>query len=215
MTPTPKPKGGAKGHKGTTPRRPARRGRSSQLAHPPLARAALVSSFSPLGLIALGGLATSVGAGSIALRLRRRRWSDSDAKGGRAMGSNTRLRRRLWWCVAAVALAIGMVAFIGTLPKSDPAMLVLSHRRQRRSCAPSAKTLSITRSRPVTLTIPVLGIHTVIGTLGLQPDHQVMVPTEHARRRVVRRRTDPRRGGLCRHPRLTSTRTSDPGRSST
>jgi sortase (surface protein transpeptidase) len=93
------------------------------------------------------------------------------------MGSNTRLRRRLWWCVAAAALAIGVVAFLGTLPKSDPAMLVLSHATSTPKLVPSTKTLSITRSRPVTLTIPVLGIHTVVGTLGLQPDHQVMVPT--------------------------------------
>ena len=86
------------------------------------------------------------------------------------MGSNTRLRRRLWWCVAAAALAIGVVAFLGTLPKSDPAMLVLSHATSTPKLVPSAKTLSITRSRPVTLTIPVLGIRTVVGTLGLQPD---------------------------------------------
>jgi sortase (surface protein transpeptidase) len=97
-------------------------------------------------------------------------------QGAATVGSNTRLRQRLWWCIAAVALAVGVVALIGTLPRSDPATLVLSRSTSTPKLAPSAKTVSIARSRPVTLTIPVLGIHTAVGTLGLQPDHQVMVP---------------------------------------
>jgi sortase (surface protein transpeptidase) len=36
---------------------------------------------------------------------------------------------------------------------------------------------SVARSRPLTLIIPALGIRTSVGTLGLLPDHEVMVPT--------------------------------------
>jgi hypothetical protein len=72
VTPTPKPKGGAKGHKGTTTTS-GPSGTIIPVGAPATGEGSSVSSFSPLGLIALGGLATSVGAGSIALRLRRRR----------------------------------------------------------------------------------------------------------------------------------------------
>jgi hypothetical protein len=79
--------------------------------------------------------------------------------------------------VAFVALTVGIAAFVGTVEKNDPAVVVLSHTASMPRLATQATTPRIARSRPVTLTIPVLGVHSAVGTLGLQADHQVMVPT--------------------------------------
>ncbi len=91
-------------------------------------------------------------------------------------GASARLRQRIWWCVAFAALTVGVIALVGTVGKHDPAKIVLSRTE---SMAKLARVTAprIARSRPVTLTIAVLGIHTAVGTLGLQADHQVMVPT--------------------------------------
>jgi Ice-binding-like len=74
---TTKPKGGAhpvgKGHKGTTTTTSGSSTTIIPVGAPATGEGSSVSSFSPLGLIALGAMATSAGAGSIALRLRRRR----------------------------------------------------------------------------------------------------------------------------------------------
>jgi sortase (surface protein transpeptidase) len=79
--------------------------------------------------------------------------------------------------LAIFALAVGVVALLGTMGTSDPAKLVLSRSAAMPKVVASTKTLRIARSRPVTLTIPALSIHIAVGTLGLQADDQVMVPT--------------------------------------
>jgi LPXTG-site transpeptidase (sortase) family protein len=83
----------------------------------------------------------------------------------------------LWWSVAGVAFAVAAIALAGTLTTSDPSVVVLSHAAATPKLAQSKKPPAIARSRPLTLIIPSLKINTVVGILGLQPDHQVMVPT--------------------------------------
>jgi sortase (surface protein transpeptidase) len=83
----------------------------------------------------------------------------------------------LWWSVAGVAFAVAATALAGTLTTSDPRVVVLSHTVAMPKLALSKKAPTIVRSRPLTLIIPSLKINTVVGILGLQADHQVMVPT--------------------------------------
>jgi sortase (surface protein transpeptidase) len=127
----------------------------------------------------------------------------------------------VWWSIAAVALVVGVVSIVGTLPTKDPKVVVLSQAPAKAPAKDpakdpprdstkvpaknpakvpakdSAKTpaqdsakdptmvtaksqlefSAIPRSRPVKLTIPSISVNTHVGTLGLQPDHQVMVPT--------------------------------------
>ena len=109
------------------------------------------------------------------------------ARGSRAttrpVSVHGRARRFAWWGTAGVALVIGVAAIVATLPSHTPKQLVLSQ-----SASPSTTTLpttihsrvvipAIPGSRPVELSIPAIKVTTAIGTLGLQPDHQVMVPT--------------------------------------
>jgi LPXTG-site transpeptidase (sortase) family protein len=94
-----------------------------------------------------------------------------------ADGSRVRRRQWMWWSVAGVALAVAVVSLAGTLSSSVPKVVVLSHTASMPKLAKSKPALTIARSRPLTLIIPALTINTVVGTLGLQADHQVMVPT--------------------------------------
>jgi sortase (surface protein transpeptidase) len=96
-------------------------------------------------------------------------------------GARARRRQWIWWGVAGAALAVAIVAFAGTSPTRDPKALVLSHTVSVPKSVPKSvrkpKAPTIARSRPLTLIIPSLKINTTVGTLGLQADHQVMVPT--------------------------------------
>jgi sortase (surface protein transpeptidase) len=92
-------------------------------------------------------------------------------------GARVRWRQWMWWSVAGVALAVAAVALAGTLTTSDPNVVVLSHTVSMSKLAQSKRVPTIARSRPLTLIIPSLKINTVVGILGLQADHQVMVPT--------------------------------------
>jgi hypothetical protein len=94
-----------------------------------------------------------------------------------ADGPRVRRRQWMWWSVAGVALAVAAVALVGTLSSSVPKVVVLSHTASMPKLAKSKPALTIARSRPLTLIIPALTIDTVVGTLGLHADHQVMVPT--------------------------------------
>jgi hypothetical protein len=91
--------------------------------------------------------------------------------------ARARRHQWVWWSVASVALVVGVMALVGTFTTSDPSVMVLSHTASLSKVVPLAKAPTIARSRPVTITIPALGIRTVVGKLGLQADHQVMVPT--------------------------------------
>jgi sortase (surface protein transpeptidase) len=88
-------------------------------------------------------------------------------------------REAAWWGMSVLALVVGVVALVGTLSSNVPKEVVLSVA----SAAPKGpdeatpKFPSIPVSRPVRLKVPAIGISTAVGTLGLQPDHQVQVPT--------------------------------------
>jgi sortase (surface protein transpeptidase) len=92
-----------------------------------------------------------------------------------------------WWGAAALALSVGVGALVMSLPQSVPASLVLSQAPPtsttvvKNSTTPTTvvkpRVAQIPGSRPVRLTIPAISIDTSVGTLGLQPDHQIMVPT--------------------------------------
>lgn len=92
-------------------------------------------------------------------------------------------RQWIWWGVAAVALVVGVAALVTTLPRTDPPAVVLSQSAASASPAvavtptPKVAISSLARSRPLTLIIPAIGVKTAVGTLGLQPNHEVMVPT--------------------------------------
>lgn len=96
---------------------------------------------------------------------------------GAVDGMKLRHRPWVWWCTAAVALAVAAAAFTGAVTRSEPRVLVLSQNSTSAKVTARVVSETIVRSRPVTLVIPALDIHTAVGTLGLQPDHQVMVPT--------------------------------------
>jgi sortase (surface protein transpeptidase) len=87
-------------------------------------------------------------------------------------------REMAWWGVAALALGVGAAALVGTMPQSVPAALVLSKAPPAlQAVVQRAAVIHVPSSRPVRLTIPALKINIAVGTLGLQPDRQLMVPT--------------------------------------
>jgi Sortase domain len=89
-----------------------------------------------------------------------------------------RLRRQwLWWSIAIVALAVGTASLVVALPSKEPRAVVLSQAPVVAPARALAKLPAIRVSRPVRLTIPAIGVNTYVGTLGLQADGQVMVPT--------------------------------------
>jgi sortase (surface protein transpeptidase) len=83
----------------------------------------------------------------------------------------------VWWSVAALALSVSVISLVATLPKDDPKTLVLAHVTSKSTSKSTTKIPAIARSRPIRITIRSIGVNTQVGTLGLQPDHQVMVPT--------------------------------------
>lgn len=66
---------------------------------------------------------------------------------------------------------------MATLPTSDPKAIVLAHVTPNATAKLTVKIPAIARSRPIRITISAIGVNTSVGTLGLQPDHQIMVPT--------------------------------------
>ena len=85
-------------------------------------------------------------------------------------------RQWLWTALAVSALVVGGVALVGDHGPSNAKVAVLA------GPSTSVRAVSVSlpatsRSRPLKLAIPALGVSTSVGTLGLQPDHQVMVPT--------------------------------------
>lgn len=91
--------------------------------------------------------------------------------------SGRQRRQWVWWSVAALALSVGALSLVATMPKSDPKSIVLTHVATTSTTKSTTKLPTIARSRPIRIAIPSIGVNTNVGTLGLQPDHQVMVPT--------------------------------------
>jgi len=89
-------------------------------------------------------------------------------------------RQLTWWLIAATALIVSAVSLVGLLPASAPSApnVVVLAKAPAKLVAPRVTIVpALSRSRPVQLTIPAIQVSTSVGTLGLQADHQVMVPT--------------------------------------
>jgi sortase (surface protein transpeptidase) len=89
-------------------------------------------------------------------------------------------RQRWWWIIALAAVVIAVGTFTGLGSTRQPNTVVLAQAPPGSSKAGTTAMMKLTplkRSRPIRLTIPALGIVTGLDTLGLQADHQVMVPT--------------------------------------
>jgi sortase (surface protein transpeptidase) len=81
--------------------------------------------------------------------------------------------------IAAAALVIAAGVFAGLGTSKQPNTIVLNQGPSQSAGATTAvsKVAPLKRSRPIRLTIPALGIVTGLETLGIQADHEVMVPT--------------------------------------
>ena len=89
-------------------------------------------------------------------------------------------RQLTWWLIAATALIVSVVSLVGLLPTSapiTPKVVVLAKAPAKHNGPRAIIIPALTRSRPVQLTIPAIDVSTSVGTLGLQANHQVMVPT--------------------------------------
>lgn len=83
---------------------------------------------------------------------------------------------RLWWLITGLALIVLAGSLLGVFSASRGTGVVASaHHGKPGNVAPQR--ISVPRSVPTELTIPSLDISTRVGRVGLQPDHQVMVPT--------------------------------------
>ena len=112
----------------------------------------------------------------------------------RQLRNNRRMARR-WWVAAVVLLLIGVwsltVGLLGhqnTPPASAAPQLASSpsvvHSTPPRSASPSKARpanppAAPARSVPVALRIPAIGVSVSLGTLGLNPDKTVQVPTNY------------------------------------
>ncbi|MHB8379130.1 MAG: class F sortase [Acidimicrobiales bacterium] len=100
------------------------------------------------------------------------------------MGRSRRVGHQwLWWSIAGVSLTIGVVSLaVASMPTRDPKVLILSSppvttTSRARVLSHVVSFPSIPKSRPIQLTIPAINVSTYVGTLGLQADHQIAVPT--------------------------------------
>ncbi len=92
------------------------------------------------------------------------------------------LRRRelIWWITATAALAVAVIALVGpqTAPRNET--VVVSGLRPTSVVVPRDLPLHTSRSRPAVLSIASIDVRTRLGVVGLQADHQVMVPPSTA-----------------------------------
>ena len=89
-------------------------------------------------------------------------------------------RQLTWWLIAATALIVSAVSLVGLWSTSAPStanVVVLAKAPAKVAAHRAIAIPALSRSRPVQLTIPAIQVTTSVGTLGLQADHQVMVPT--------------------------------------
>ena len=87
------------------------------------------------------------------------------------------LRPALWTASCVLSLGVAAVALAGTLPSKTPNTVVLTSASVGARTMASSALPKTQRSRPLTLIVPAIGVKTSVSELGLQPDHEVMVPT--------------------------------------
>jgi LPXTG-site transpeptidase (sortase) family protein len=117
------------------------------------------------------------------------KWTTAPAETRRQLRKNRRIARR-WWEAAVVllligagSLTVGLLGHQNTLPASAAAPQqapppAFVHSTPQASARLSA-TLPAARSVPVTLRIPAIDVSVSLGTLGLNPDRTVQVPTNY------------------------------------
>lgn len=123
------------------------------------------------------------------------KWTTSPAKTRRQLRHNRRIAK-CWWAAAVVllligagSLTVGLLGHQNTLPvpaaapqlASPPAVVPSPPPPSASSSAtrPAKPSATLARSVPVALRIPAIGISVSLGTLGLNPDRTVQVPTNY------------------------------------
>ena len=92
------------------------------------------------------------------------------------------LRRRevIWWITATAALAVAVIALVGPWAAPRNETVVVSGLRPTSVVVSRHLPLHTWRSRPAVLSIASIDVRTQLGVVGLQADHQVMVPPSTA-----------------------------------
>jgi sortase (surface protein transpeptidase) len=91
-----------------------------------------------------------------------------------------RLRSLHWWIIAAVLLVVGTGCLVVGVPGHQHPLAGPAARRTTRALLPSRTAAPVvTRSVPVTLRIPAIGVTVSLSTLGVNPDGTVQVPTDY------------------------------------
>ena len=94
------------------------------------------------------------------------------------MMSRERTNRQVaLWTVAGISLSVAVASLVGWSSTSEARTVVLASRLPTAMTRPKPVVHPIERSVPVRLTIAAIGVNVGVGSLGLQADHQVMVPT--------------------------------------
>jgi len=126
------------------------------------------------------------------------KWTTSPAETRRQLRDDRRISRR-WWVAAVVLLLIGAGSLVvglhgdqNTLPAlaapqaatrqavvhgAPPPLAIASASSS--ATRPPQPTAALARSVPVALRIPAIGVSVSLGTLGLNPDRTVQVPTNY------------------------------------
>lgn len=82
-----------------------------------------------------------------------------------------------WWVLSLIALAVAVISLVGLRPTNESATRVISPPATSGTAHPPAITTVVAASLPVRLVIPSIGVSTTVGTVGLQANGQVQVPT--------------------------------------
>ena len=118
------------------------------------------------------------------------KWTSPPPETRRQQRNNRRMARR-WWVAAVVllligvwSLTLGMLGHQNTPPASAAPQLssspsVVPSTPPPSATRPSKPSPALSRSVPVTLRIPAIGVSVSLGTLGLNPDRTVQVPTNY------------------------------------
>ena len=97
------------------------------------------------------------------------------------MGRSTSPRREvIWWAAATAALAVAAVSLLDVLPAHNGPIVDVAGTAPSSPSRAKPALVFVAHSRPVLLRIASLNVTTRLGEVGLQPNHQVMVPASTA-----------------------------------